>query len=424
MRKLKLRLSGGRAEAGIAMITFGGSSLYWLALAFALPTAAYGEMMTLQAAVLIVVMIFTFRTHDLFFNLIAQHGCPADVAYRRTLRIELTAGSVGAIVCTLTALALEPTGGGWRDAIGIAAFAFLASLAVIHGATIGKLRYLTRGDIISKTDLLTAVAWALACATVPFAHRQSAVLPLIIGSAPPATRTFALLIAVRRFLPQRGSLAAGEAPVVEVGSKAVVQFLAGAQLTNFLKNASISIETLILAAFVTPAAVGMYRVARAVQGASNAAMNVSYQRIYPALARAKTPRETRQLETQLQKSSMLTCFLLYPVSAATALVYALLKPNVGIIELQLITLGSFLALLPAAVQQSSFATLSLAGDHKSVAFAYLGSLGLLALTSLALFLVPRMEVFIVGLIISGLVRLMMLRSRSKRIWHAPAAAGA
>ena len=85
-------------------------------------------------------------------------GLPADVAYRRTLRIELTAGAAGALICTLTALAIEPTGGGLADAAGFAAFALLASLGVIHGASIGKLRYLTRGDIISKTDLLTALA--------------------------------------------------------------------------------------------------------------------------------------------------------------------------------------------------------------------------------------------------------------------------
>lgn len=412
MPEPSLRLSGGRAEAGIAILSFGGSSLYWLALAFAMSPAAYGTMMTLQAAVLVVVMIFTFRTHDLFFNLVSRHGCPADVAYRRTLRIELVAGAAGALICTLTALAIEPAGGGLGAALGIAAFALLASLAVIHGASIGKLRYLTRGDIIARTDLLTALAWAAACASIPLTYRLPVIVPLIIGSAPPAVRTLALLLAVRKFLPR--AAVQPRDPPIEVGSAPVMRFLAGAQITNFIKNAGVSIETLILAAFTPPAVVAMYRVARALQGASNAALNVSYQRFYPILARATAEGERTDASRRMRRNALAISFAIYPLSVLAALAYSLLKPEVGLIELQLVTAGTFVALLPNALQQGSIALLLVDGDHRAVGTGYVLSLLALGLTALVMLLWPRVEVFIAGLVAAGFVRWWYLEAKGRR----------
>jgi hypothetical protein len=411
-----LRLSGGLAETGIAILSFGGSSVYWLALAFAMSPAAYGAMMTLQAAVLIVVMIFTFRTHDLFFNLIAKHGLSADVAYRRTLKIELAAGAAGALICTLIALASEPTGGGWVGAAGFAAFALLASLGVIHGASIGKLRYLTRNDVISRTDVLTALGWVAACASIPLIYRQSAIVPLIVGSVPPAMRTLALFISVRRVLPRRDAATSGEAPAVEVGSGQILRFLAGAQVTNFIKNGAVSIETLILAAFTPPPVVAMFRVARAAQGASNAALNVAYQRSYPILARATDGAERLAAARRLGVRSFWICCAIYPLAVLASLAYALFKPEIGVIELQLLTLGTFLTLLPGgALQQGSIALLLIDGDHRSVGTAYLLSLMALGLTALAMAALPRVEVFVAGLIGAALLRMWYLNRRSHKV---------
>ena len=44
------------------------------------------------------------------------------------------------------------------------------------------------------------------------------------------------------------------------------------------------------------------------------------------------------------------------------------------IELQLMTAGTFLALLPAGLQQGSIALLLIDGDHRSVGTAYVLSL--------------------------------------------------
>ncbi len=411
------KLSHGRAEAGIAVLSFGGSSIYWLALAFAMSPVDYGRMMTLQAGVLVVVMIFTLRTHDLFFNLIARHGCSPHLAYRRTLKIELTAGAAGALVCAAGAVALDQFGDGLISAAGIAVFGFFASLGVIQGSSIGKLRYLTRGDVIARTDLLTALAWGAACASIPLFLDRGIVLPLIVGAVPSAVRSVSLLASVRRLLPQEAEPAA-DGPAGDVSKGWVSRYLAEAQVTNFLKNAAVPIETMILAAFAPATVVAMYRVARAVQGAANPALNVAYQRLYPILARLSRPDERRQAVRRLGRNSTFICLAVYPFSALISLGYSMLKPDVGLIELQLITAGTFLALLPLALQQGSFALLSIAGDHRSAGTAYLLSFCFLGLISLLLFAWPRMEIFMIGIVGGGYVRLWYLNVKSHKALNA------
>lgn len=405
MKRLKGLFSGGPLEAAVAIVSFGGSSLYWLALAYIKSPADYGHMMTVQSAVLIVVMIFTFRTQDLFFNLISQHGCPVEVAYRRTLRVELAAGAAGTTICTIGALLLDPTARGAAAALGVGIFGLLASLAVIQGSTLGSLRYLTRGNIIAKTDMLAAASWAAACVSIPFIHDQPAIVPLIIGAAPPATRTLALFASVRRILPGAAAPSGdelSETPVI--GSRTVIRFLGGAQITNFLKNANVSIETVFLAAFVSPALVGLYRVARAAQGASTAALNVAYQRHTAVMAKASSDADRAVTARRLGRRSLFICLMLYPASALAGLAYSLLKPEVGILQLQLMTAGTFLALVPTAVQQGSTAMLLLKGRHRALGTAYTLSLATLGLTALIMFITPRIEIFIAGVICAGFVR--------------------
>jgi hypothetical protein len=116
--------------------------------------------------------------------------------------------------------------------------------------------------------------------------------------------------------------------------------------------------------------------------------------------------------------------LFYPLSASVALVYALLKPQVGVIELQLITAGTFISLLCAGYQQSSFAILSIAGDHRSTGLAYIVSFAVLALSAVMLFAWPRVEIFMLGVVGASLARVWFLSARSRRTIEAmPAPAG-
>jgi Flp pilus assembly protein TadB len=106
-----------------------------------------------------------------------------------------------------------------------------------------------------------------------------------------------------------------------------------------------------------------------------------------------------------------------------ALGYALLKPEIGIIELQLITAGTLLALLPGAYQQGPFAVLAIAGEHRPAGLAYVYSFLFLGLTSLLLLVWPKVEIFMIGLIGGAFVRLWYLQARSRHAIDAePAAA--
>lgn len=401
------------AEPALAVVSFGGSSVYWLALAFAMSPAAYGKMMTLQAAVLIVTTLFTFRTHDLLFNLLTYHGHSIDNAFRKGIKSEIIAVAAGTLVCSVGAFIVYPSEDARMLPFGIAALAFLVSIGANQGSSIAKLRYFSGGHVVAATDLLCALTWAVACISILLVKDHIPVVMLMIGAVPNALRSM-ILVSAACFFPSPQKPEMRRPPPRQSGNRPVVKFLAGAQITNFLKNGSVPIETIILAAFASPATVAMYRVARAVQGAPNAAMNILYQRVYPELARVRPRIERREIIRRLQRRSVAICMLTYPLSAGLALGYALLKPEVGIIELQLITAGTFLALLPAALQQGAFAILSLAGDHRSAGAAYGFSYAFLGATSLLLFLWPRMEVFMAGIIGAAFVRLWFLKLRSRR----------
>lgn len=413
MQIARLKLAAGPAEAGIAMLSLGGSLVYWLGLAFVMPPTDYGRMMTIQAGVFVVVTIFTFRTHDLFFKLISQSRCPVGQAYRTTLRIELAAASAGALICAGGVLVLRPFGNGALGAAAVAFYALVASFGAINGASIGKLRYWMRGDIVARTDLMSAATWGAACISIPFVQGLPPIVPLIIGAAPIAVRTIALILSARDLSLRTKSPEACE-DAAAISRRTVISFLAEAQVTNFLKNAGVSIETLILAAFAPPATVAMYRVARSAQGPATAAINVFYQRAFPALAQAPSPEKRRLALRRLRGNSLAACLAIFPLSALIAVGYSLLKPEIGIIQLQLITAGTWLALLPGALQQGPFAVLAIAGEHRAASLAYVYSFLFLGLTSLVLLVWPEVEIFMIGLIVGAFVRFWYLQARSRR----------
>lgn len=393
------------------MVGFAGNSAFWIALAFLMSAQAYGELMTVQAAVLLVVSAVTFRTHDLFFNLLTQQGYDHERAYGISRRSEIAAALLASVVVAIGAAAiLLPKGQVAAFAI-TAGYAVLAALAANQGASIAELRQAHRGDIIARTDAMASVLWGLAALSAVFIGKLHPLLPLLLGAVPTFARSLLLARSARRFAPDRRAaahLSKGE-------WTRVAQFLLGAQLTNFLKNGAVSIETVILAAFAPAPMVAMYRLARGVLGIALAALNVAYQRVYPALARATSELEFRAAVTSLERRSLLICVLTYPLSAITAFAYAWMKHDVGILQLELLTLGTFLASLPAAVQQGAFATLSLRGQHRSANLAYLIWFAVLGVGSVILLWVPRVEVFMAALIVAGLARLGYLR----RCAHAP-----
>lgn len=395
------RLVRDNLETLFAVANFGASSVFWLVLAFMMPARLYGTMMTVQAAVFLIVTAFTLRTHDLVFFLVSKHDASVERAFRTGLAIEITAALLATLACTGgAAIGYIPAGTGPE----VAALALLAGIGSAQGAVVAKLRYLVEGRRIMVADATCMAAWLAAGTTLLFVRDTPVLTMLIIGATPNAIRTVALVVAAHRHQdPDQQPFALSWGRRAAIGN-----FLSGAQLTNFLKNGSVSIETMILATFCSPAAVAMYRLAKSTQGVANAAINVEYQRSYSALARATTHSDKRGLLHHLQRVSTLLCLALYPVSAAFALGYALHKPDIDVWSFQLITLAAFIAFIPAALQQGYMILLMQEGAHQTVNRAYIVSVGLLCLLSLGLYALPSIWVFLAALILSAVARVCFL----------------
>ncbi|WP_339345915.1 hypothetical protein [uncultured Sphingomonas sp.] len=398
-------LAIGRAnvETLFAVANFGASSVFWLALAFLVPAARYGTLMTLQASVFLIVTALTLRTHDLVFFLVGKRGFGVDRAFRTGFVIEITAALVATLICAVASATVYPMPG--ANVAGAALLGFVAGIGAAQGAAVAKLRYLVRGRTIMFADGACMIAWFSAGAIAYLLRNGPLVTLLVVGALPNAVRTVALLMGERRHHGNPGTCsdASGWAE-----RATIARFLGGAQLTNFLKNGSVSIETMILAAFCPPTSVAMYRLAKSTQGAANAAINVEYQRGFSTLARAETHQQKRIALHRLQRVSMLLCVALYPVSALFALAYALHKPEVGIWSFQLVTLGAFIAFLPAAIQQGYMAVLFQEGTHGIVNHAYVVSVVLLCLFATTLFLWPTIWSFLLATIVAAVARVCFL----------------
>lgn len=395
----------GRAnvETLFAMANFGASSFFWLALAFLVPAGRYGTMMTLQASVFLIVTALGLRTHDLVFFLVGKRNFAVDRAFRAAFLIEMAMAMTASVICAAASATIYPMPGASIATAGL--LGLVAGLGTAQGAAVAKLRYLVRGRTILRADAACMAAWAAAAAAAYLLREGPLVTLLVIGALPNAVRTLALFVGAHRYGDKEGP---GAEASTWADRSIIARFLGGAQLTNFLKNGSVSIETMILAAFCPPTSVAMYRLAKSAQGAANAAINVEYQRSFSALSRAPSHAAKRDVLRHLQRTSVATCLMLYPVSALFALAYALHKPEVGLWSFQLVTFGAFIAFLPAAIQQGYMAVLLQEGAHRIVNNAYVVSVGLLCLFAAILFVWPTIWGFLLATIVAAVARLRFL----------------
>ena len=157
------RLVRDNLETLFAVANFGASSVFWLVLAFMMPAKLYGTMMTVQAAVFLIVTAFTFRTHDLVFFLVSKHGASVERAFRTGLAIEITAALLATLACTGgAAIGYMPAG----TEPQVAALALLAGIGSAQGAVVAKLRYLVEGRRIMVADATCMAAWLAAGTTL------------------------------------------------------------------------------------------------------------------------------------------------------------------------------------------------------------------------------------------------------------------
>jgi len=405
---LSLEYLRQRAESLLAVATFGASSVYWLGLALTMSAAEYGSMMILQAAVLLVVAVFTFRTHDLVHFLISKADQPTGRSWRIGLGVELGAAAVCTVCATLGAWTFTGTPAEPRPE-QIAIFAALAALSVAQGATVAKLRHLDRDERIVWAGYACLVAWIAVGAAVLVLPEHRPVLMLILGAAPQAVRTLVLLAC------STVKDGAGDDGRSRPAAAMIARYLAGGQLINVVKNGATSIETMVLAAFAPPAVVALFRLAKSTLGAPSAASNVAVQRAFVSVAKAADSAGKVEVWRRMTRGTVRLCLVFYPISAAFALLYGLQKPDISVLTFELITAGVFVVFVPSLLLQGPFVILSVEGSQGAVNRAYIFSFVIFMAGSLLLFAVPSIWVFLAALLVSSLARQVLLERSAKAV---------
>ena len=408
----RLRQLRQRAESIFAIVSFGASSLYWLALAFTMSATEYGAMMTAQAAVLLIVAVFTFRTHDLVYYLVSSVDQPLGRSWRIGLTVETAAAGASIAICAAGAWLFSGRLAVEASPVLLALFALLASLAVMQGATIAKLRHSHRADRIVRADAACIAAWgAVAAAAVAMPDHPPAMM-LVLGAAPQAVRTVSLIA------QSLGDGLDTERPP-RPATGLVAKYLAGGQMINVAKNGATSIETMIVAAFAAPGTVAMYRLAKSTLGAASAAGNVAFQQGFASIAKAPSSEDKARVWRGMDRRSLRLFLAALPLSAGFALVYGLQKPEISIVEFELITLGVFAAFVPSILLQGPFVIVSVEGRHGVANRAFLLSLVVLLAGSTLLFAFPSIWVFLAAVIASSVTRYLVLARAARTFLAAP-----
>ena len=396
-----------RLESLLAVANFGASSTFWLTTAFLISVEDYGRLMTLQAAILLLVAAFTLRTHDLVYFLTVSHGASLARAWRAGLAME----TVAAMLCLSGGLAIifVIAPGRFPDPAGSAIFLAVATAVVAQQASIARIRRSGRAALIRGTDGIVLLLWGGALLYLLLGLDRDREQLLILGAMPQAVRTL-LLVVCAAWLSEDETDNRTATPWA-----AVVRYVIGGQAVNFIKNGATSIETTILAAFISPAPVALYRLTKSTQGIVTAFSNVVFQQGTDALSSARDTAHRSELLRQLRRRGLRGALAAYPFSVIFALVYAYVKPDVSAVEFQLVMAFSFIALLPQILLQGSFIVISLAGKQVTVNLIYLISTVALVALSCALFVHPSIWVFLAALTGANVARLVMLDRAAKSV---------
>ena len=404
-----------RLESLLAVANFGASSTFWLATAFLISVDDYGRLMTLQAAILLLVAAFTLRTHDLVYFLTVSHGTSLARAWRAGLAMETLAATLCLTAGLATIFIIVP--GRFADPEGSAIFLAVATAVVAQQASIARIRRSGRAVLIRATDGFILVLWSGALLYLLLGFDRDREQLLILGALPQAVRTL-LLVGSAALVRDAEADNRTATPWA-----AVVRYVIGGQAVNFIKNGATSIETSILAAFIAPAPVALYRLTKSTQGIVTAFSNVVFQQGTDALSSARDVEHRSDLLRQLRTRGLRGALAAYPFSVIFALVYAYVKPDVSAVEFQLVMAFSFIALLPQILLQGSFIVISLAGKQVTINLIYLISTVALVVLSGALFVYPSIWVFLAALTGANVARLILLDRVARQVLPSLSARG-
>jgi O-antigen/teichoic acid export membrane protein len=388
-------------EPMLAMGTFAASSLFSLLLAFVLDPSLYGLMMTWQAAILIVSSILTTRTYELFFHLQSKHDVDGRSAFRASLKIEIVSSIAIVAICTAGAFFAAMSNSHIPETKNVAILASLIAFGTMQGSSVAWLRYTGQWSFVAAADFVCILTWGAALIILILSGIRDPLTLLLLNGLAQGVRAASLFIACAiTFDRTREFDDRNEAPTLGK----VLRFVFGGQITNALKNGSTSFETIIVAAFFGPVAVALYRIARALIGLPTAALNVLLQKSYPALTQSAPGAERKDVQQKLAHRSVKVALLLYPVAAGVGVIYAIIKPEVDLIQFQLILAVCYLTLIPAAQQQAAFVLLSVNGEHAALSLGYIVAFVFLLFSVGLLTIFPSLTIFLLSVFGAAVIR--------------------
>lgn len=398
-----------RLEQLLAIASFGAASAFALWIAFILSPEEYGRLMTVQAAIVIVVSLATMRTYDLSYFAVTQLGASPSKAFRISATVELaTLVATVAIAFGILHIAASLVPENFSALILLFA-AVMLSMGNLQGASVARLRQAGAVRAILVAEVISVAAWAAAGALILFGVRDIGRV-LLISAAPQAVRYLIVLSAA--VAHSRKDRAADEKTAPKWQS--IVRFLFTGQIANALKNANTSIETLLVAAFFGPVTVAMYRVARAIQGAPVAALNVLQQRSYPDLTGAPDLTTKRAIRRTLGREAVGLALLFLPICLAVAGLFAWFKPDIDMPHFVMLTAAIYISLLPAAYQQAGLAILTMSGRNTQVGIAYLAGALVLAIGGGILMVRPEIGILVATVIMAALLRAVIVERQASR----------
>lgn len=361
-----------RSEILTVGISFGATSLYWLAASIRIDVAKYGLMMQQQAILLIVTAFFSLRTYDLVFHLQKNYSWSLRRAYRVVLLLELVL-TLFSCICSLAVI--------YNLSLGDRLFSTLnnnestaywivlvGSMSVMQGASAAYLRGIHHDRRIAIVDLLTGSAWIIALIWLASATLPTNIEVLGAGLTAAAIRPFALVVFAYSATVGNKSLKSDDSKFLTWTS--LTKVLASGQITNLIKNNQLSLETLLIGYLMTSETVGVYRVGRSFLNLSNIFLNISYQKTVRDLSVKMTEVHKKNIIRQMTITSLKLWIISMPIIFISAAIYSHFQIGTGYVDLIAVICAATIGYVPLVLQQSYFAALTLDAQFNKVNIAY------------------------------------------------------
>jgi O-antigen/teichoic acid export membrane protein len=398
--------------------SFAFTSLYWLICAFKMTATDYGHMMQIQAFMLIVTAICSLRTHDLVFYLHKSHSLPLHQSFNLAQTLEFVLVAISATSTFLISALIN-----WSsntkilsdDIFTSVLISFIANVTLLQGASLAYLRAQHLDANVAWSDLINICAWGVALTWLIRIGEPSIIEVLGVAFTAAALKPLSLLIISRIFLLFNPSQIKSSA--TNLDRRSIGYFLLAGQLANTMKNGMTSIETLIVGRLLTAESVAVFRIARSFLGLTTALLNISYQKTFRELVKVKEKTELKKIIRLMNKSSLKLWALSVPIIIIASFLFTLINKNIIYNQLPEITLITALAYLPIALQQTSYARLSLEASFHGINKAYIIGLAVLLLTCLITTTFITLPIFLFIVMVANFSRLWVMSAFANKLPH-------